>query len=333
MSSRPVELGASDDPVAAFRAAHHEGRHLALPTSGSTGTPRTIVRSTESWADSFATVTDLLDLTPASAVWIPGPLAATMNLFAAVHTTWSGASRATGLAGATHAHLTPTALRAVLADDPAGLAGVHVLTAGDRLDPTTHAAATAAGARVSHYYGAAELSFVAWGSHAEDLRPFPGVRVAERSGELWVHSPYVCRGYAEPGGPLRRDSAGWCTVGDRGQVRAGAVRVHGRADGVTTGAATVLVADVERVLAPAARGQVVVTGAAHPDLGEVLACVLSDPRDLDELRRLSRTELAPSHRPRRWFHLEQLPVTAADKVDRAAVRLAVSTRGVAVVLP
>ena len=38
---------------------------------------------------------------------MPGPLAATMNLFAAVHATVAGATLVDALADATHAHLTP----------------------------------------------------------------------------------------------------------------------------------------------------------------------------------------------------------------------------------
>ena len=70
-----------------------------------------------------------------------------------------------------------------------------------------------------HYYGAAELSFVAWGAHADDLRPFPGVEVSVREGEVWVRSPYLCTGYDGPPGPLRRDGDGFATVGDRGSMR------------------------------------------------------------------------------------------------------------------
>ena len=73
------------DPVAAVLAAREEGRDLILATSGTTGVPRTVVRSTESWWASFAPYTDLSGVTAGSRVWVPGPLTGTMNLFAAVH--------------------------------------------------------------------------------------------------------------------------------------------------------------------------------------------------------------------------------------------------------
>ncbi|GGD11793.1 AMP-binding protein [Nocardioides daphniae] len=319
----PVDLLAGADPLAAFRRAHAAGQQVALRTSGTTTTPRTVLRTTDSWVDSFDHVARLTGLSAASRVWIPGPLTATMNLFAAVHADWVGATRVAGLTEATHAYLTPAALRRLLAE-PAVLAGVRVVVAGDRLDPATLASAHAAGAQVSHYYGAAELSFVAW-ADGETLRLFPGVEAQARDGELWVRSPYLCAGYLEPDQVAMRDADGWVTVGDRGLVRGSTLEVHGRAGGITTAGATVLVADVERVLRPQARGDVVVTGVAHPDLGEVVVAVVTDAADVAPLKALARTALMPPQRPRRWVHRATLPLTRHGKVDRAALTRDVST--------
>src|SRR4029453_9724856 len=62
-------------------------------------------------------------------------------------------------------------------DDGGDPGGMHVVVAGDRLSPDVVRRITGRGGRVAHYYGAAELSFVAWGCSGEDLRPFPGVEV------------------------------------------------------------------------------------------------------------------------------------------------------------
>ena len=202
----PTDLLAARDPVGSFAKAHREGRLVALHTSGTTGQSRRIVRTTSSWVDSFPYVSTLLGLDTSSRVWIPGPLTSTMNLFAAVHAQWAGATRVDTSREATHAHLLPSLLRRELDVAPADLVDRHVLVAGDRLARSTFDDATAHGTRVSHYYGAAELSFVAWGAHAESLRPFPGVEVVSRSGELWVRSPYVCEEYVEPDQLVRSDN-------------------------------------------------------------------------------------------------------------------------------
>jgi len=83
-----VDVLGSADPRRAFADAHRAGRLIGLTTSGTAGRPRTVVRTTRSWADSFPYVADLLGLGPGSRVWVPGPLTATMNLFAAVHAAW-----------------------------------------------------------------------------------------------------------------------------------------------------------------------------------------------------------------------------------------------------
>ena len=289
-----------------------------LGTSGTSGAARSVVRTTASWVSSFGTVADLTGLTAASRVWVPGPPAATMSLFAAVHTAWTAATLVDGPADATHAHLTPSALAGCL-DDGLPLDGVTVVVAGDRLSPALQERAAAAGARVRHYYGAAELSFVAWGSHADDLRAFPGVDLSVRDGTVWVRSPYVCSGYDGPAGPLRRTEDGWATVGDRGVLEDGLLTVAGRPDAVTVGGSTVEPADVEALLRTLATADLAVVGVPHPTLGSVLAVALSSAADHRPLRRLARTRLAGAHLPRLWFDVGPLPRTPAGKPDRPAL--------------
>jgi long-chain acyl-CoA synthetase len=313
------QIAATGDPVAAFLDAHDAGELVALATAGTTSGPRSVVRSTRSWLDSFPAVERLTGLHESSRVWVPGPLNATMNLFAAVHARVLGATLVDSPADASHAVLTPGGL-----DDPASLAGVTVVVAGDRLEPQRHDAAVSAGARVHHYYGAAELSFVAWGSHADDLAHFPGVDVSVRSGEIWVRTPYLCIGYDGPPGPLRVDADGYATVGDRGSLHDGVLTVAGRADAVQVGTATVQPADIEATLRPAARGELAVVGVPHGSLGAVLAVALTEPSDLERVRRIARDELSGSLLPRLWFHVPQLPRTNAGKVDRTALVSALS---------
>lgn len=320
----PLDLLACPDPVAAFEEAHREHRLLALRTSGTSAAPRTIVRTTTSWVASFASVSELTGIDADSRVWIPGPVTATMNLFGAAHARWAGATHSTEPHGVTHAHLTPSALSRLLAQQPERLRGLHVITAGDRLTRRAHQDAAAAGVRVSHYYGAAELSFVAWGEHAEALRPFPGVEVAERDGELWVRSPYLCTRYLDPAHVLRRDPEGWTTVGDRGEVTADGIRITGRDGAITTAGATVRIADVEAVLHPEAAGEVVVVGIDHAQLGQVVTAVVTRPDDVARLQHVSRRDLTPAQQPRRWVHLARLPLTAGGKIDRAAVAVEVA---------
>jgi long-chain acyl-CoA synthetase len=336
---RPVDVGSAADPVAAVLSAHRAGRPVALRTSGTRGAPRAVVRTTGSWWDSFPHVARLTGLDRHSRVWLPGPLpgpltgplTGTLTLFAATLARAWGARVVADPGSATHAHLTPSALERAL---DAGLLppGGHVTVAGERLGVALQARAVEAGLQVGHYYGSAELSFVAWGTHQADLAPFPEVDVEVRGGELWARSPYLCQGYAGPPGPLRRDDLGFATVGDRGALVAGRVVVHGRGvDAVTTGASTVLVADVEGALRGALVGEVVALGVPHPTLGQLLVGVLTDPADLPRAREAARG-LEPAQRPRRWLRAPRLPVTDGGKVDREALA-AWAARGGAEALP
>jgi acyl-CoA synthetase (AMP-forming)/AMP-acid ligase II len=298
--------------------AHREGRRIALATSGTTDRPRRVVRSTASWFDCFPVVAELTGLGPSARVWLPGPLSGTLTLFAATLARRVGATVVADPEDATHAHLTPGHLEQAL-DRGASLAGVALTVAGEALPVSLRDRAVAGGAAVSHYYGAAELSFVAWGTCADDLHPFPGVEVDVRDGEIWVRSPFLAEGYDEPGGSMRRDADGFATVGDRGRWDGGRLVVLGRGtDAVTTGGATVLLADVEAALRPAVGGGLAVVGPPHATLGGVVAAVLIDPEDLPAAYAASRA-LAPHQRPRLWFHRESLPVTESGKTDRAAL--------------
>lgn len=79
-----VDVLAAPDPLTVVTAAAPDDL-LAFRTAGTAGQARTVLRTTRSWTESYPHVSALLDLTRASRVWVPGPLSATMNLFAAAH--------------------------------------------------------------------------------------------------------------------------------------------------------------------------------------------------------------------------------------------------------
>ena len=302
------------DPVAAVLEAHRTGARLALATSGTSAAhhPRRVLRTTESWWASHDHYTALTGVDARARLWVPGPLSATMNLYAAVHAAYVGAGRADHPREATHAILTPAQL------DLRGAelrAGTTVVVAGAHLAQSTAHQAGRRGLRVAHYYGAAELSFVAFDADGGGLRAFPGVAIEVRDRVVWVRSRYVCDGYAGPAGSLRRDPDGWATVGDIGALDGEIVTLDGRPDAVITAGATVLIADVEAALRSAAQAPFAVHGSEHPRFGQVVTVTVTDAADRQRLDRYARTHLPPSHRPRRWQVTSTLPLTPAGKVD------------------
>jgi long-chain acyl-CoA synthetase len=332
--SEATALDQCADPAAAVLSAYRDGGLISVLTSGTTGRPRRIVRTAASWVDSFAAVSDLAGLTAASRAWVPGTLAATMNLYAAALLSHLGAQQVPSPTEATHAFLTPSGLLSLLAE-PIRVHGLHVVVAGDRLRPEFADRAEARGWLVSHYYGAAQLSFVAWGRDEASLRAFPQVRLRSRDGELWVTSPWLCEQEITPSGvptTLRtwRDPAtgvGWAGVGDRGTVTPdGVVVVAGRDGVIVTGGATVVASDVEAALRPVARGEVYLLPQPHARLGALVVAVCTDHDDVNNLPRYARATLSGAYRPRRWLHRPDPPLTAAGKVDRAALASWVAQR-------
>lgn len=315
---------------------------LVASTSGSSGAPRAVVRTLASWTASFDAYTALIGLRPGDRVLLTGPLTSTMQLFAAVHAVAVGAVVTDDQRRATSAVCVPAALDTVVAGAPALRTAV---VAGARL--TDHAAARAisAGITVIEYYGAAELSFVAARRVPGPLRPFPGVQVQIREGELWSRSPFHALGLRGSAGALRTDADGFATVGDLGAVIDGVderdrvpgveetdaelgLVLHGRGDAaVTVGGRTVVVEDVESALAGLdGVTDAAVLGTPHPRLGAVLVAVVvlaaeDDPAgDLTAVRRAAAAVLHDEWLPRRWVSVPALPHTSNGKIDRSALR-------------
>lgn len=329
-SADPLDLFAELDPVGAFWAAHDTRRLISLRTSGTVGQPRAVVRTTTSWTTSFSAVAELAGLSASARLWIPGPMTSTMNLFAHVHAQAMDATVVESGDQATHAVLTPLTLARAVGDEILA-PGVTVIVAGDAMRPALLDAARRQRLRVHHYYGASELSFVAWGSEGGPLTAFPGVEIRVSDSIIWARSPFLAVGYRDhdEGGAMRWSDDGYASVGDRGSMTAGVLEVHGRGDkGVTTAGVTVILADIEAALRRVVQGDVVAVGLPDDRLGAVLGVVLTDVEDLEQLRSLTRGW--PSvERPRRWFLLPEIPLTPAGKPDRQRIVQMLASESVA----
>ncbi|HEY6796036.1 MAG TPA: fatty acid--CoA ligase family protein [Kineosporiaceae bacterium] len=332
--------------VRELAAGTHE-RLLVVVTSGTQGRPRAVVRTAASWDASLPGVDALLgeDAGPGTVTWVPGAPSATLALFALWHALstgrplvapgrWRAGSAGTAGPGAgRNAEVVqgvPTVVADVLDARAAGLLPRlrRAVVAGAVVTDGLRRRAAAVGVSLAEYYGAAELSFVAADTDGTGLRAFPGARVQIRRGVIWVRSPYLSRGYLEPDptGALRRDAAGWASVGDLGDLGPdGVLRVTGRGDGTATvGGTTVGLGDVERALADA-EGVAELVALAEPDgrLGERVVAVVRPvgtaeaDRVVATLRDLARRGLPAAARPVRFVVRTELPRLPSGKVARA----------------
>ncbi|TFC95750.1 MULTISPECIES: AMP-binding protein [Cryobacterium] len=205
-------------------------------TSGTTSAPKAFTRSRLSWQRSFALGAEFFGLTRHDRVLAPGPLSASLTLYALAESLHTGAafvtlprfSAAEAVASVTAEGITrivaaPTVLRLIAAHalsvGSPGTGLTAIVSAGAKLDLASRELlrSWAPGARVFEYYGAAELSFVT----ASVLCPgdavplsatavgqaLPGVEVRIQddagralptgiAGTIFVRSPLVGSGYA-----------------------------------------------------------------------------------------------------------------------------------------
>ncbi len=227
--------------------------------------------------------------------------------------------------------LVPAQLRRLLHDE-AGRTWLRrfrrVLIGGAAADAGLVAAATDAGVAVVPSYGMTEtMAMIAACTEAEmnGLELFPHVTATVNpEGRLALAGPSLFRGYW----PQSRDIESW-ESGDRVELgKNGSLRVLGRADAViVTGGEKVDAGEVEALLReyfgdervaviglPDERWGQIVMAAIAPDLaGQVL--------DVEEQLKGS---LAPFKRPKAFQIVDPWPVNALGKVQRAAVRAALT---------
>ncbi|POH73382.1 AMP-binding protein [Arthrobacter glacialis] len=205
-------------------------------SSGTSGLPKAFTRSSASWQESMGRSVEFFEVTERTVTLAPGPLAASMNLYALGESIYAGStfvalphfSTAAALAAMAEHNvnrlvLVPTVLEllagAGLRTQQSGQQLASIVCAGSALSAGALALARewAPNAAIHQYYGAAELGFVAASGVDRTGTPampetsvgtaFPGVQISIRDGHgkrvdrgvegtIYVKSPYVCSGYA-----------------------------------------------------------------------------------------------------------------------------------------
>lgn len=213
-------------------------------TGGSSGQPRRIRRSVASWQSSFAVNAGLFGIGPGVRTAVLGALSHSLALYGALESLHLGAElhllagmppRAQGeaLAQIDVLYATPAQLRLVLEGFSGPLGVTTLLVGGSKLDPVLRSRlkARAPGVAVQEFYGAAEASFITLADEttpeASVGRPYPGVELRLRDGEILVRSPYLFQGYASDPGSARWEGE-WLAMDEMGELRDGCLYLLGR---------------------------------------------------------------------------------------------------------
>jgi O-succinylbenzoic acid--CoA ligase len=349
LAAAPLTPRASDAPLA------------VVYTSGTSGRPKGVVLSREQFQWSAVASAAHLGAPPDERWLACLPLFHVGGLAILVRAVIFGASvvlqrrfdvervsRALDAKRISIASLVPTMLRRLIAaragrEPPATLR--CLLSGGATTPPALLEAAWADGLPAAPTYGLTEAcSQVATlppagigRSPDAGLRPLLGTRLSIRddagqalgpgeTGEIWVRSPSVTRGYwRRPGATALALRDGWLRTGDAGRLdEDGALQVlDRRGDLIVSGGENVSPAEVEAVLqSHALVAEAAVAGEPDPDLGRRVAAWVvpanaSRAPDPEELERHCRKHLAGYKIPRRFHLAAKLPRTASGKLRRA----------------
>jgi len=312
-------------------------------TGGSTGAPKTILRSSESWIRSFDHMAQHFGIGHGANVAALGHLNHSLALYAGLEALHQGANFhalgglpphhfATELSdrAITHLYATPTQLRLMpMATLPSVKA---VLVGGGMMDATNmrHTQTLFPNAQITEFYGAAETSFItltdATTPQGSVGRAFPDVHISIRNGagascqtgeigQVWVQTPLAFKSYL-PETPQNQTAL---HVGEMGYLdQKGYLFLAGRSDrAVTIADQTVYLDQLETILAQTHKLQNIAL-FARPDAlrGYTLHAVIqSDAITLSELA----TELPRHIQPRSLIQVTDWPLLPSGKTDYKAL--------------
>ena len=302
---------------------------FTVTTSGSTGEPKILQRTFESWADFFPTQNRIFRVDETTKLFIHGSLNFTGNLNAFLATMDAGGTIVTTekffprrwlelVRDVIAIYLVPTKLVLLATGAPLEnirsiFTGSQVLTEAQSLSLLKKFPA----AEIFLYYGASELSFVTYkkisAENAGDVqnlgRPFDDVKIFIRNGLIYVDTPFHINGVENP-----------CTVGDAGFFDTnGDLIFLGRGDDfINRGGVKIFASAVENKLL-ALEGVTAAAVVKIPDetRGENFLAFIVGNVD----RKIIRQALSPAESPREIIFVAELPLNSSGKVDKKLLRL------------
>ena len=305
-------------------------------SSGSTGLPKLMFRTYESWAGFIPAQNRAFQIDRDTLAFVEGSMSFTGNLSVWSSVVYAGGTLLIGTTlysrlwvetlaryPVTLIYLVPVKLKLLLRCLQQPYRTVRTVMAGSQLLEAGAARQLKSffpRSQLWLYYGASELDYITWLTYEELLahpgsvgRPCPGVTVECRDGLIYIDTPYHVEGLSQP-----------CTLGDRGYFdEDGYLIFQGRSGQVVNkGGLTLSCCRVEQALLQTEGiDDACVVPVKDEKRGEDLgaAVVLAKDATLQQIRRALREQLLPTEIPGYWKVIDELPLSAVGKVDQRRV--------------
>lgn len=294
-----------------------------VKTGGSTGIPKTLKRTFQSWNDFFPVQNKIFRINQDSKVFMHGDLNFTGNLNTFLAILSAGGEIITSdkfspkiwlelIKNATNIYLVPAKLNFLAQGDPfynirSIFTGSQVLNAAQSLKlikkfPT---------AEIFLYYGASELSFVTYkkisAENAADVqnlgKTFDGVKIFIQDGKIFVDTPFRAENIPNP-----------ATVGDFGRIEDGNLIFLGRGDDfINRGGVKLSALAIEQKISQIKGVEAVSVVKISDNLrgDNFLAFVVGN---ID--KKIIRHALNPAESPKDIIFVPNLPLNSSGKVDK-----------------
>ncbi|WP_019241232.1 MULTISPECIES: AMP-binding protein [Bacillus] len=326
-------------------------------TSGSTGDPKAFIRSHQSWLSSFQCNIVDIQMNDHEQILIPGSLIHSHFLYGAISTLYLGGtvyllekfspSKVEFIMNKepiTYVYFVPTMIEHLLKNNFIIDKPITVLSSGAKWREASkenliHHFPTW---RLYEFYGASELSFVSLSTQDTKPnsvgKPFHNVTIEIRNekneniqpfeiGKIFIKSDMTFIGYIDNETKTIqsiKDENGWSTVHDIGYLDdEGHLYIIGREKNmILYGGINIFPEEIENILLehPLIEKAVVFALDNHY-WGQIVAtAIVGEIVDKHELRSYCHKRLASYKIPRKWFFLDEMPLTAGGKIDLPEVK-------------
>jgi len=302
-------------------------------TSGSTGIPKILYRTYESWAGFFKTQNEVFKINSDSRLFFNGSLSFTGNLNTIMSVLYEGGTivsitkfhcRSWDFAirehKVTNIYLVPTKLKVLNKFLRKPLKDVKSIFTGSELlfkNTAEDLKKNFPNSEIIMYYGASELNYITYLNYEEICykplsigKPFPNIGVLIKNGFIYVNTKYHVEGFSSP-----------CTVYDAGYMdEDGYLIFDGRKDSVINkGGIKVSGIKIENELKKIAQiNDVVVVGCDDDKKGsEIVAFVVTNREITKEyiIKKLKKN-LMNVEIPKKIIFVKSMPLNNSGKIDR-----------------